>query len=100
MTKTQMKALYNQHAEVDKQTDATVAELQELWMETIPLCVPDDKQFLLWLYMFSQDPRPIIYGMSRAAARMRHSEWNDEKHHLAFISAVALTYFNDEKKAA
>lgn len=99
--KVRMVDIYSKFVGLGKQTEAVVSELRELWKTTLPsLPVPSDEQFDRWLRPSNGEPEHLIYAMAQAARRLTGKPFNDPQHHLQFVSAVALRYLNEGKKAA
>jgi hypothetical protein len=78
---------------------ALTPQLEAYWLEVLPsIPVPNSDQFERWLHIHGYTTEPLKHAIRSAARRLTRKPFNDSQHHLQYISAVALSYLNEERE--
>ncbi|SRR5713101_7991042 len=82
-------------------TQMLATRLEVYWDEQIPTIPrPDRDQFEKWIHIHGYNPEPMRHAIRSAARRLTRKPFNDAQHPVQYLSAVALGYISEQKKAA
>jgi hypothetical protein len=71
-------------------------ELEAFWDEQLPsIPRPPRAQFEKWIHIHGYSGEPLRHAIRAAVRRLMRRPFNDERHHIQFLSAVALDFLKE-----
>jgi hypothetical protein len=78
---------------------ALIPQLEAYWDEHLPsIPRPSRDQFEKWLHIHGYSGEPLKAAIRSGARRLTRTPFNDERHPVQYISAVALAYMDDAEE--
>ncbi len=78
---------------------ALVPQLEAYWDEMLPsIPRPSREQFERWLHIHGYSAEPLKHAIRSGARRLTRTPFNDDRHPVQYVSAVALGFLRDEQR--